>query len=132
MSYPCNLRCKSFYMIFLFLKKRFWNKDWHVHILYASLFKSSVQFVLDIFPDCISCRFDCHAAFYAGITAEFSFLYNVGIPLGEILFHGCDGFYQFLVVCHNCFSFLCDMLILKAHQDIVAAECIFFLFFFYK
>ena len=108
MSYPCNLRCKSFYMIFLFLKKRFRNKDWHIHVLYACLFKSSVQFVLDIFPDRISCRFNCHAAFNAGITAEFSFLYNVGIPLGEIVFHGCDGFYQFLVVCHDYFSFLCD------------------------
>lgn len=41
-------------------------------------------------------------------AAEFSFLYNVGIPLGEIVFHGCDGFYQFLVVCHDYFSFLCD------------------------
>ena len=123
MSYPCNFRCESFYVIFLFLKKRFRDKDWHVYVLYTCLFESSVQFMLDVLPDCISCRFDCHAAFNAGISAQFSFLYNVGIPLGEIVFHRCDGFYQFLVVCHDFSPFYVIVLILTVHQDIVAAEC---------
>ena len=105
MGNPCNFRCKSFYVIFLFVQKGLWNKHWHIYILYACLFKSAVKLFLDVLPDCISCRFDCHTAFYTGIAAKLSFFYNVCIPLCKIHIHGSDGFYHFLLFCHDSFSF---------------------------
>ena len=61
-------------------------------ILYTCLFESAVQFMLDIFPDCITCRFDCHASFYTCVAAQFRFFDNVCIPLCKIVFHGSDRF----------------------------------------
>ena len=91
--YPCYFRCKTLYVVFLFLKKRFRNEHRHVYVLYTCLFESTVKFVLDVFPDCITCRFDRHASFYACVTAQLCFFYNVSIPLCEIFFHGSDSFY---------------------------------------
>ena len=92
-SYPCNLRCKSFHMIFLFLKKTFRNKHRKIYILYPSLLESSVQLMLNIFPDCITGRFDDHASFYAGVIYQLCFFHYIRIPLCEIFVHGCNGFY---------------------------------------
>ena len=92
MCYPRYFRCKSFYVIFFFLQKRFRNKHRHVHILYTCFFESAVQFMLDIFPDRITCRFDCHASFYTCVAAQFRFFDNVCIPLCKIVFHGSDRF----------------------------------------
>ena len=104
-SHPGNLRSKTFYVILFFLKKRLRNKHRHVNILYPCLFKSFVKLMLDIFPESITCRLDDHAAFHAGISAQFRFFYHVGIPLGEIFLHGSDGFYKFLFFCHDLISF---------------------------
>ena len=92
MCYPRYFRCKSFYVIFFFLQKRFRNKHRHVHILHTCFFESAVQFMLDIFPNRITCRFDCHASFYTCVAAQFRFFDNVCIPLCKIVFHGSDRF----------------------------------------
>ena len=93
MSHPCNLRSKTFYMIFLFIKKRLRDKDRHVNVLYTGFFKSAVKLMLDILPDCITCRFDRHTALNTCIATELSLLNNVCIPLSKILIHRCDGLY---------------------------------------
>ena len=67
MSHPCNLRGKTFYMIFLFIKKRLRDKDRHINILYTGLFKTTVKLFLNVLPDRITCRFDDHASSDAGI-----------------------------------------------------------------
>ena len=92
MRYPCYFRCKTFYVVFFFLQKRFRNKHRHVYILYTCLFESAVKFMLNVFPDCITCRFDCHASFYTCVAAQFRFFDNVCIPLCKIVFHGSDRF----------------------------------------
>ena len=93
MRYPCYFRCKTFYVVFFFLQKRFRNKHRHVYILYTCLFESAVKFMLDVFPDCITCRFNCHASFYTCVAAQLCFFYNIRIPLCKIFLHGSDGFY---------------------------------------
>ena len=47
-------------------------------------------FVMDIFPDCITCRFKNHAALDTGISHQFCFFYNICIPLGKVHIHGCN------------------------------------------
>ena len=74
-------------MILFLLEKTLRNKHRHVYIFHANLFKSSVQFLLDILPDRITGRFDDHTALYAGIVDEFRFLHHIGIPLGEVHIH---------------------------------------------
>ena len=93
MSHPCNLRGKTFYMIFLFIKKRLRDKDRHINILYTGLFKSAVKLMLDILPDRITCRFDRHTALNTCIATELSLLNNVCIPLSKILIHRRNGLY---------------------------------------
>ena len=39
--------------------------------------KTSVKFMLDILPDCITIWLDCHKSLYACIITQLSFLYNV-------------------------------------------------------
>ena len=56
LCYPCNFRCKSFYVILLLLKKTFRNEQWHIYIFYAYFLESSVEFLLYIFPDGITGR----------------------------------------------------------------------------
>ena len=106
--YPCNFRCKSFYVVFFFLQKAFRNQHWHIHIFYACFFESSVKFMLDIFPDRITRRFDRHTSFYTGVINQICFFYYIGIPLCEILFHGSDRFYHFFVFCHLYFLHFCS------------------------
>ena len=93
MSYPCNLRGKTFYMIFLFIKKRLRDKDRHVNVLYTGFFKSAVKLMLDILPDRITCRFDRHTALNTCIATKLSLLNNVCIPLSKILIHRRNGLY---------------------------------------
>ena len=93
MSHPCNLRGKTFYMIFLFIKKRLRDKDRHINILYTGLFKSAVKLMLDILPDRITCRFDRHTALNTCIATKLSLLNNVCIPLSKILIHRRNGLY---------------------------------------
>ena len=90
--YPCYFRCKTFYMIFFFLKQTFRDQHRHVYILYAGLFESAIQLMLDILPDCIACWFDRHTSFYAGIIDQLCFFYHIGIPLCKIFIHRCDCF----------------------------------------
>ena len=72
--YPCYFRCKTFYVVFFFLQKRFRNKHRHVYILYTCLFESAVKFMLDVFsPDFLTCRFNCHASFYTCVAAQLCF-----------------------------------------------------------
>ena len=92
-SYPCNLRRKALYVILFFLKKRLRNKHRHVNILNACFFESSVQLILDVFPDGIAGRLDHHAALYACVIAKLCLFYYVSIPLRKIFLHGSDGFY---------------------------------------
>ena len=105
MCYPCNLRCKAFYMILLFLQKTLRNEHRHIYILYTCLLKFCIQLSLNLLPDRIACRLDDHTALNAGVITQLCFLYHIGIPLCEIHIHGCDRFYKFLVVCHFLFPF---------------------------
>ena len=91
--YPCNFRCKSLHMILFSFEKTFWNKHWHIYIFHACLFKSTIQFMLDILPDRVTCRFKNHASLYAGISHQFCFFNNIRIPLCEVNIHRCNGFY---------------------------------------
>ena len=93
MSYPCNFRCKTFYMIFLFLKQTLRDQHRQIYILYPCLLESAVKLFLNIFPDRIASRFDHHASLYAGIITQLCFLHDIGVPLGEIHVHGSDAFY---------------------------------------
>ncbi len=56
MRHPCNFRCKTFYMIFLFLEQTFRDKQRHVDILNTCFLETFVQLMLNILPDCITCR----------------------------------------------------------------------------
>ena len=80
-------------MIFFFLQKALRNEERHIYILNSGFLKAAVQLMLDVLPDCITSRFDDHAALYACVVTQLCFFYHIRIPLGEILVHGCDGFY---------------------------------------
>ena len=47
----------------------------HVNILNACFFESSVQLILDVFPDGIAGRLDHHAALYACVIAKLCLFY---------------------------------------------------------
>ena len=100
MSNPCYFWCKSFHMILFLLKQTLRDQHWQIYILYPCLFESPVQFMLNIFPDCITSRLDNHTSLYTCIISQFSFFYNVCIPLCKILFHRSNGFHKFLFLCH--------------------------------
>ena len=100
MGYPCNFRCKTFYMVFLFLEQTFRNKHWHINIFNTCCLETFIQFMLDIFPDRITCRFNCHATFNACITNQTCFDNNVCIPLRKIFAHGCNLTNLLLFFCH--------------------------------
>lgn len=99
--HPRNFRCKPFHMILFFLQKTLRNKHRKVYILYTCLLKSAIQFMLDILPDCISCRFDHHTPFYTCVIDQLRFLYHIRVPLCKIIFHGSDRFYEFFVFRHT-------------------------------
>ena len=105
-GYPGYFRGKSLYMILFLLKKAFRNKHGKINILHTGLFKPSVQLMLDIFPDRISCRFDHHTAFYTGIVDKLRFFHHIRIPLGKILLHRGDLFHKLLILCHFSTPFL--------------------------
>ena len=48
-SYPCNLRSKSFNVILLLLKKRFGNEHRHIYVFVTKLLEASVKNLLDVF-----------------------------------------------------------------------------------
>ena len=91
--YPGNLRCKSFNMLCLFLKKTFRDQHRQTYILYACLFKTSVQICLDQLPDSISVGKVVQTSLYAGVVAEFSLAHYICIPLCEVFLAGSDIFY---------------------------------------
>ena len=100
-GHPCHLRRKSLHMVLFLLQQTLRYKDGHVYVLHPCLLKPSVHLLLDVFPDCVAGRLNHHASLDAGIIAKLRLLYHIRIPLGEILIHGCDGLYHFLVVCHD-------------------------------
>ena len=61
----------------------------------------SLLIMLDILPDCISCRFDHHTPFYTCVINQLRFLYHIRVPLCKIIFHGSDRFYEFFVFRHT-------------------------------
>ena len=103
-SNPGYFWSKTFYVVFFFLQQAFRDEHGHVAVFYICCFETSIQIFLDQFPDRIAVRTDYHAAFDAGVFYQFSFFYNVSIPLGKIQLHVSDGFYKFLIFCH--FRFL--------------------------
>ena len=74
-------------MILFLLKQAFRNQHRKIYILYACLFKTAVQLMLNVLPDRIAGRFDYHAAFYTCVITQLCFFYNIRIPLREILIH---------------------------------------------
>ena len=105
---PCYLRCKSLNVILLFLKKAFWNKHRHVHILHSCSLESLIKLLLYKLPDCISCRLDSHTSLHVGIRDKSCLEDNISIPLCKIFIHGSNSFNHLLIVCH-----LIYLLILK-------------------
>ena len=105
-GHPGHLRGKAFHMILLLLEQTLRDKNGHVYVLNSGRLKPAVQLCLDILPDRVAVRLDHHASLYARVIAELCFFYHIRVPLGEIHVHGCDGFYQFLVLCHDCSPFL--------------------------
>ena len=103
-------------MILLLVQQRLRNEHGKIYILYSYCFESCIQLLLDQFPDRIACGLNYHTSFYAGVITQLCFLHYIGIPLGEIFFHGSDRFYHFLV-CH----FLSPFLFLKLYP---AGNCL--------
>ena len=101
MSYPGYLRGKAFHMILFLLKQAFRDKQRHIYVLHTCLLKTAIQLLLNIFPNCIASWLNYHTALYTCIVTQLCFLHHIGIPLGKIYVHRCDGFYQFLFLCHN-------------------------------
>ena len=99
--HPGHFRSKALHVILLFLKKAFRNKHGHIDIFHARFLEPFVQLLLNQLPDRVAVGFDRHTALHARILDQLRLLHHVGVPLGEILIHGCDRFYQFLF-CH-CF-----------------------------
>ena len=95
-------------MILLLVQQGLRNEHGKIYILYSYCFESCIQLLLDQLPDRIACGLNYHTSFYAGVITQLCFLHYIGIPLGEIFFHGSDRFYHFLV-CH----FLSPFLFLK-------------------
>ena len=95
-------------MILLLVQQGLRNEHGKVYILYSYCFESCIQLLLDQLPDRIARGLDHHTSFYASVITQLCFLHYIGIPLGEIFFHGSDRFYHFLV-CH----FLSPFLFLK-------------------
>lgn len=71
----------------------------------SDCFETCIQLLLDQFPDCIACGLDHHTSLDTGVITQLCLLHYIGIPLGEIFFHGSDRFYHFLV-CHFFSPFL--------------------------
>ena len=99
--HPGHLRCKTLHVILLFLKKALRDEHGHINIFYARLLEPLVQLLLDQLPDRVAVGFNRHTSLHARVLDQLRLLHHVGVPLGEILIHGCDRFYQFLF-CH-CF-----------------------------
>ena len=99
--HPGYLRGKALHMILFLLKKAFRNEHGHIDIFHARFLEPLVQLLLDQLPDRVAVGLDRHAALHARILDQLRLLHHVGVPLGEILIHGCDRFHQFLF-CH-CF-----------------------------
>ena len=100
MGNPCHFGSKSLYMIFLLLEQAFRNKHRHINIFMSGCFKTGIQILLNVFPNCITVRFKHHAASHTGIIYQFRFFYDVGVPLCEVFLHGSDRLNHFLLICH--------------------------------
>ena len=67
----------------------------------SGLFKHPVQNAGHILPDGIAVGPHNHKALDAGIIHQLRLQADVGVPLGEILLHGGNGFHSLLVLCHS-------------------------------
>lgn len=59
----------------------------------TGLFKTAVKLLVDVLPDCVTCRFDDHVAFDRRIVNQLCFLNNIGVPLCKIFLHRGDLLY---------------------------------------
>lgn len=93
MCHPCYLRCESLNMILFLLEQALRDEQRHIYVLYTGLFKTAVKLLVDVLPDCVTCRFDDHAAFDRRIVNQLCFLNNIGVPLCKIFLHRGDLLY---------------------------------------
>ena len=99
--HPCDLRSKALYMLLLLIKKRLGNKERHVNILMSCRLKARIKNLLNILPDSVSVGTIDHAALNACISDEIRLCANVGIPLCEIIAHGCYLLNELFLFCHS-------------------------------
>ena len=120
MSHPGNLRSKALYMILFLLKQTLRNKQRKINIFNSRRLESFIQLFLNQLPYSISCGLQNHETFYACVTCQICFNYNICIPFGKILFHRGNCFD--LLISHNS-SFL--YLLLHAHKHSTNNSSIF-------
>ena len=67
-GHPCNLGGKALNMILLLLQQAFGYKHRHINIFMPGLLEHTVNYMLNIFPDCVAVWTDYHAALNGGIV----------------------------------------------------------------
>ena len=99
--HPRHLGRKALYMVFFLLQQALWNKQRHGHVFMAGFFEALVQQVHDVFPNGIAVWAQNHAALHGRVVHQFCLQADVGIPLGEVLVDGGNGFHHFFVLAHT-------------------------------
>ena len=99
--YPCYLGSKALNVLLLLIKKRLGNKERHVNILMSRHLKARIKNLLNILPDSVSVGTIDHATLNACISDEIRLCANVGIPLCEIIAHGCYLLNELFLFCHS-------------------------------
>ena len=99
-SDPGHLGGKALDVILLLLQEALRDEQRHRHILMPQLLEAGVEEMGDVLPNGVAVRLNDHAAAHAGIIHQLRFFHDVGVPLGEILLHGSDGFDHFFLFSH--------------------------------
>ena len=101
MGHPCNLRRKALHMILLLLQKALRDHQRKIYIFNSRLLEPCIQLALDQFPDRIAGRLQNHESLNTGVARKVCLQHHIRVPLREIILHGGDRFYHFLVVRHD-------------------------------
>ena len=102
LGYPGNFRSKAFHVILFFIQEAFRDEHRKVAVLNAGFLEAAVKLFLNILPNCVSIWSNYHTSLDAGIIHKFRFLYDVRIPLGEIVLHIGNGLNK--IVSHDSVS----------------------------
>ena len=99
-SNPCNFRREAVDQVALFAEQVLRDHHGKIHVLYADCLEARVEVLLYSLPQRVARGLVDHESLDVGIGDQSRLNNNVCIPLCEILIHGCDLSYQFLLFCH--------------------------------